>query len=90
MLGKYSVRQQYVCIAEFMKKRFSTFSLLNERGESSFMQLCQIQCYSFLEAFIKVIKASVTSHVEGNVLLLVFKPCNLLAMQQSNSGLPLR
>ena len=43
MLGKYSVRQQYVCIAEFMKRPFSTFSLLNERGKSSFMQLSYVR-----------------------------------------------
>ena len=43
MIGKYSGRQLYVCIAEFMKKRFSTCWSLNERGKSSIMQLSYVR-----------------------------------------------
>ena len=37
------------------------------------VKLCQVQYYSLLEAFIKAIKASVTFHGEGNVLLIAFQ-----------------
>lgn len=40
---------------------------------------------SLLDALIKAIKASVTFRRKGNVILLVFQPCYLLGIQQSNS-----